>query len=346
MRRSRSVRAVLTAATLTLACLGAPGVAYAGDAAVAEQLFSDGLAAMKAERWQAACEAFAGSNDADPSPGTQINLGVCHEKQKLYATALTWFDAAARLAEEQGRDDRARLARSEHARVAPKVHYVNVTASSPVAGATITRDGKRLPATAMLGRDTPLDPGKHTFTLEARGKKPITQELVVPDAPGKSAVAFPAMEDAPVGASGEGAVGGGDYTPVVVNDGSSQRTVGIVVGGTGVLGLLAAGGLQLLALDQDSKAAERRKESQDPSRSAEDSQRLANSARSHQDAAGLDQLLAIVTGAGGVVLVGVGAFLYFTAPSGKAATTTAGITPRVAPMVAPRLAGLSLGGTF
>src|SRR5690606_32827743 len=157
-------------------------------------------------------------------------------------------DAAARLAEEQGREDRAKLARSEHARVEPKVHKVVITAKDAPAGATIARNGERLPAAALLDRETPLDPGTYTFELAAKGKKPVSKEIVIPETPGKSSLEFPALEDAPAEtAGGGGGTGVGEPNvppPVVVSDGSGQRTVGVVVAGVGVLALLAAGGVQ------------------------------------------------------------------------------------------------------
>lgn len=331
--------------------LAAPNVAYAGDAALAEQLFSKGLAAMKSERWADACEAFAGSNQADPSPGTQINLGVCNEKQKKYATALTWFDAAARLADEQGREDRAKLARSEYARVEPKVHKLVVTTKSPVEGATISRNGEtRVPAAVLVGKETPLDPGKYTFELAAKGKKPVSKEVAIPETAGKTTLDFPALEDAPAetsgaaaGAAGGGgnAVPGGEYrAPIVVNDGSGQRTVGIVVGGAGILALLAAGGVQILANNEQDKAQELADQApQQPTPQAQ--QEYQSKSGTHHDAAKNDQLIAIITGAGGVVLLGVGAVLFFTAPhapkSGKV---------RVLPAVGPGYAGGSLGVSF
>ncbi len=336
------MRAAFVAGALTLAV---PSVAFAGDAALAEQLFSDGLAAMKAERWQAACEAFAGSNQADPSPGTQINLGVCNEKQKKYATALTWFDAAARLAEDQGREDRAKLARSEHARVEPKVHKLVITAKTPVDGATITRNGEKLPAAALLGRETPLDPGKYTFELSARGKKSVTKEVTIPETAGKSTLEFPPMEDAPADTSGGTGAAPGEpgYTPPVIvsSDGSGQRTVGVVVGGAGLLALLAAGGVQILANNEQSKSEDFKAQA-DKATNQADRDQFTKASTTRHDAAVNNQLIAIITGAGGVVLLGVGAVLFFTAPSGSKSTGKA----RFVPAVAPGYAGGAFNFTF
>lgn len=335
------MRAAVVAAALSFTVV--PSVAWAGDAALAEQLFSEGLAAMKAERWAAACEAFAGSNQADPSPGTQINLGVCNEKQKKYATALTWFDAAARLADEQNRPDRAKLARTEHDRVAPNVHKLAVVLKTPVEGATISRNGEtKVPAAVYAGKETPLDPGKYTFELSARGKKTIAKELSIPETAGKTTLEFPAMEDAPIDktapAGGDGAGGGGG---VVVADGSGQRTVGIVVGGVGILALLTAGGLQILAQKEESKAKDYTQQAA-TAKSPNDRVEYESASKSRYDAAQNNQLIAIITGVGGVVLLGVGAVLFFTAPSGSSKSAQ----PRVLPVIGPGYAGGSFGFSF
>jgi len=333
----------MVAATLTLF---APSVALADKTADAERYFSEGLSAMKGERWQAACEAFAASNTAEPSAGTQINLGVCNEKQKKYATALTWFDAAARLADDTGREDRAKLARSEYERVAPHVYKVSVTIKDPVEGASIARDGEKLPAAVFVGKETPLDPGKHTFELSAKGKKTATREIIVPETPGKGSVDFGPLENGPPEpvAGGVGTPGEPGYQPpIVVNDGSGQRTVGIIVGGVGILGLLAAGGVQILANNEQSKSEEFNTKANDPVQAPDDKTRkeFQSASDSRHSAAKNDQLIAIITAAGGVVLLGVGIVLFFTAPSGKSSGKAS-----IVPAVGPGYAGAALGLSF
>jgi hypothetical protein len=342
----RGSRFLLAASLVVAALVSNPSVAHAGDTVLAERTFSDGLAAMKAEKWEAACVAFAESNEADPSPGTQINLGVCNEKQKKYATALTWFDAAARLAEEQGRQDRVKFARSEHARVAAKVHKVAVTTAQDVADGTISVNGTKSSAKLFVGRETPLDPGKYTIELSAKGKKPVSKEITIPETAGTSALAFPALEDAPPEpAAPPGAPGAGDgatgAAPLATSDGSGQRTVGIVVAGVGVLALLAAGGVQLLAQSEDEESDRLEAQSKTRATQAQAEEDL-RAAKTRHDAAQNNQLIAIITGAGGIVLVGVGAFLYFTAPHGSKAAGK----PRLLPSVAPGYAGASFGFQF
>lgn len=340
----------MVAAALTFGV--APSVAWAQDkTALAEQLFSDGLAAMKAERWAAACDAFTGSWQADPSAGTEINLGVCNEKQKKYATALAWYDAAYRRSMDANppRTDKAKIAKTEYDRVLPMVHRLKVTLASPVDGAMIARNGgEKLAASSFVSNEPkPLDPGKYTFELSAKGKKPVTKEVSIPESPGTTTLEFPAMEDAPVDKTAPGAepgAGGGGNT-IVVNDGSGQRTVGIIVGGAGILALLAAGGVQLLALNEDAKRVDLQADfdrAKADGKSATELTEIDGARKSREDAASNNQLIAIITGAGGVVLVGVGVVLFLTAPK----STTASGKPRVLPTVGPGYAGASFGFSF
>src|SRR5262249_21099948 len=70
--------------------------------------------------------------------------------------------------------------------------------------------------------------------------------------------------------------------------------------------------------------------------------RIVDSANSYHDAALNDQLIALSLLGGTAVLLGVGAFLWFTAPN--SAPTTGKL--RVVPLVGPNVSGLGLGGAF
>jgi hypothetical protein len=353
MRGLVTLRAAMVAAALSLTV--APSVAWAqNNPVLAEQLFSEGLAAMKAERWAAACDAFSGSNQAEPSAGTEINLGLCSEKQKKYATAVAYYDAAYRRATEVGKErpDKAKIAKTEYDRVLPMVHKLKVNLAKPVEGAVIARNGEKLPAAVVVNNETKLDPGKYTFELTAKGKKPITKEVSIPESPGTTTLDFPAMEDAPIDKTnpgGEPGVGGGNT--IVVNDGSGQRTVGIIIGGVGILALVTGGVMQILANSEESKSDEQTAKLaklNDPNFTGPEKDEIRlnektirESETSHHNAAKNNQLIAIGFAAGGVVLVGVGVVLFLTAPK----ATTSG-KPRILPAVGPGYAGASFGFAF
>lgn len=335
-------------AALALACVAiTPSDAFAGDESAAETFFQEGLAAMKRNDYAVACEAFAQSNKADPSPGTQINLAVCFEKQKKWASAWTWYRSAVGLAQQRGQAEREKLAEDAAARLKPQIHYIVVSVKEPLTDLVVKRDGVEV-TIALAGKEVPLpiDPGEHTIEVSARGKKPWSKVIQVADNASTDRVDVPKLEDAPIDAQ-PGPTGGAhtEYRPpvIVTNDGSGQRTVGIVVAGTGVLAGLAAAGVFVLAKGEESDRDKFRKQASDPATTPDQAIQLNKSADSHGKAAENNQLISIILAGSGVVLVGVGAVLYFTAPrsSEKPAAKT-----RLLPLAGPGFAGLGLGGTF
>lgn len=336
-------------AALAFACVTiAPSVALAGDEAAAETFFQEGLAAMKRNDYPVACEAFAQSNKADPSPGTQINLAVCFEKQKKWASAWTWYRSAVGLAQQRGQAEREKLAEDAAARLKPQIHYIVVSVKEPLTDLVVKRDGVEV-TIALAGKEVPLpiDPGEHTIEVSARGKKPWSKVIQVADSASTDRIEVPKLEDAPIEDKSGPATGGAhtEYRPpvIVTNDGSGQRTVGIVVAGTGVLAGLAAAGVFVLAKGEESDRDKFRTQASDPSTTPDQAIQLNKSADSHGKAAENNQLISLILAGSGVVLVGVGAVLYFTAPksSEKPVAKT-----RLLPVAGPGFAGLGLGGTF
>lgn len=314
-----------------------PGAARA-DETSAEQLFQEGLAAMKRHDYDVACEAFAGSNKADPSPGTQINLAVCFETQKKWASAWSWYRSAVGLAQQRGQPERERVAVDAAERLRPRLHYLVISVKEPLDELAVTRDGA-LVTIAVAGKEVPLpiDPGEHTIEVSARGKRPWKTVVRIADAAATDRVEVPKLEDVPVPQEGSGQ----ERATLVEGGGSTQRTIGVLAGSAGLLTGLAAGGVYLLALKEADKGSTLRREAADPA-NASSAANLEASANSHRQAAESDQIIALVLGGGAVVLVGVGAYLYFTAPK----PTEKSEPPKVAPVLAPGYAGVALGGAF
>lgn len=337
--------------------MAAPAVAHADDSAVAEQLFQEGLAAMKRGDYPVACEAFAQSNKSDPSAGTMINLAVCYEKQKKWASAWSSYRTAVGLAEKQKNKEREQLAEEAATRIKPNIHYVIVSVKEPLSDLVVKKDGEPVTIT-LAGKETPIpvDPGEHALEVSARGKKTWNTTIKVADNNQTDRIDVPKLEAAPVDAkSGNGGTGSEYRPPVIVtNDGSGQRTVGIIVGGAGLLAGLACGGMFILA---NNEASERDKQRDAASKivpgstpTAKDEQDALNkSADSHNKAANNNQLIAIIVGASAVVLVGIGAVLYFTAPkstSEKAALVKKKLDVTPVPLLGSGFGGLGLAGTF
>ncbi|MBX3198051.1 MAG: hypothetical protein KF894_07885 [Labilithrix sp.] len=344
-------------AALVLSCLTvAPSVAWA-DESSAETLFQEGLSAMKRNDYAVACEAFAQSNRADPSPGTQINLAVCYEKQKKWASAWTWYRSAVGLAQQRNQGEREKLAQEAAARIKPQLNYVVVVVKEPLTDLVVKRDGAEV-TISLGGKEVPLpiDPGEHSIEVSARGKKPWSTTIQVVDNAATDRVEVPKLEDAPVEDRSVRPGDGASYQPpvIVTNDGSGQRTVGIVVAGAGVLAGLAGAGVFVLAKGEESDRDKQRRAANalvDPATNRPtneaDYNALNQSANSHGKAAKNNQLIAGILGGGAVVLVGVGAVLYFTAPrSAEKSSAASASKPLLLPLLSPGFAGLGLGGAF
>lgn len=345
---------LLGASALALT-ISASGLAFGDATSTAENLFQQGLEAMKRNQFKEACEAFQGSNEADASPGTEINLALCNEKQGKVASAWGWYRTAAGLAELKNQKERAELARAEAAKLEPKLHKLVISVKYPAEGLVVTRNSASVPS-AALGTEDPVDPGDYVIEVRAKNKKPWKQNVHIGPGPGVDRVEVPALEDAP--AEKGGGAAGSEYTPPAGSgkDGSTQRNVGFIMGGAGIVAGVVAVALEFLALRENDK----RKDAQaalnaalppnappvqpgDTLRQANiDS--LKNSRDTHDSAAKGDQLGAIITGAGAIVLIGVGVTLVLTAPSGsKSADAT---KTRFYPILGEGKAGLGLGGTF
>lgn len=324
---------------------GAPSRAFAGDTSAAEGLFEEGMKALKREDWKAACDAFAGSNEADPSPGTEINLALCSEKQGKFATAWGWYRTASGLAEQRGQRERAERARNEAARIEPQVNKIKITTKDSPQAVTVTRDGVGVPA-AYIGREAPIDPGAHVIEVTGKGKKPWRSEITIAAGTKVTPLDVPSLEDEP---KDEPAVVGGSVGPDVARgrDGTTQRNIGFVVGGAGIVAGAAAIGLEIFALGQDSKRKDQeelrdRALAENNTVNAGEYQKAADS---FHDAAKGNELAAIITGATGVALLGVGIALVVTANS-HGSSTSALAKPMVVPFFGNGTTGVGFVSAF
>jgi hypothetical protein len=332
--------------------LSVTSLAAAGDTLTAEALFKKGLEAMKHNQFKEACDAFEGSDESDPSPGTEINLALCNEKQGKIATAWGWYRTAAGLADQRNQKDRAELARNEAVKLEPKLHKLTITVKAPAPeGLTVTRNGTSVP-TAILGSDVPIDPGDYAIEVNAKNKKAWKGSVHIAAGPGTDRLDVPLLEDAPVAVrpAGGAPAGGDNHPPQTGTDGSTQRTVGLIVGGVGILALIGAGGLEIFNLavtNNDYKSVSRdlaacKGTTPPPAPGACGS--LETSVNSKNDARHANQTASIVIAASGGALVITGIVLLATAPSAR--TTGEVLKPRVYPLLGNGTTGLGLSSTF
>jgi hypothetical protein len=339
-----SVLAVAFGATLAVMTSGA-GLAYAGDTSTAEHLFQQGIEAMKKNQFKEACDAFAGSDEADPSPGTEINLALCNEKQGKLASAWGWYRTAAGLADQRGQKERAEIARTEASKIEPKLHKLAISVKSPAEGMAVTRNGAPVPH-AVLGTDVPIDPGDYTIEVKAKGKKSWSQTVHIAGTPGLDRLEVPPLVDAPADPvvtpppstpGREGAPAGAE------GDGTKQRTIGFILGGAGIVAGIVAVSVEFLALHEKDKSTTAADAATKATNQMDKDAQNA-SASSHHDAAKSDELTAVVVGAGAIVLIGVGVTMVLTAPSGSKSADLR--KTRVTPLLGNGTAGLGLSGSF
>lgn len=353
MRRASFSRA-LAAVTLAVALSGSTA-AFAGDTSTAEHLFEEGQKAMAKKDYAAACEAYGGSNEADPSPGTQINLALCSEKLGKLATAWGWYRTAAGLADQRGQKERADLARAEAAKLEPKLHKLVIRVKAPAEGLAIVRDGSAVPS-AIVGKEVPVDPGEHSIEVTAKGKKPWKTKVTIAAAPGLTPVDVPALEDAPEEKGAPAGTVVGDYRPPAgsASESSTQKTVGFVIGGVGILALATAGGFLIVNVvatkpsledtRRDSAADGCGTEGNNGTKPVASCQSYIDSIESRTDARDVNDAVTIGAGLGGVALLATGIVLVLTAPSG--ARTGSVQKPAILPVVGRGQVTGGLGFTF
>jgi hypothetical protein len=187
-KRSTAVLAVAA----SLAFVPSTGNAVAP---TAETLFREGRRLMAAGDTGEACARFAESYALEASSGTLLNLALCNEMEGKTATASAEYRAAARLAESQGRGDRAAVADEKAAALEPKLARLTAVAANPPPGFNVTSDVTALDE-ARLGVAIPVDPGVHRLTAVATGRHPWTVTLEVKEAEQRR-VEIPTLEIEP-----------------------------------------------------------------------------------------------------------------------------------------------------
>ncbi len=325
---------------------GAPAGHDSGDVARAEALFTEATKLMEAGQYREACPKLADSQRIVRGIGVTLYLAECYERTGKTASAWAQFRLAESLASARG-DKRAGIAHERAERLEPNLPHVRIVVApeaASVPGFQVVQDGSVVDRPAW-GVEVPIDPGPHTFVARAPQKADWSTDVSVAAVRATTTVSIPALADATTGTGGtvgETGSGGGTTPPVGAGGagpgptpegdagmGNTQRLVGLVVAGVGVVGL---GVGTVFGLSAKSKY--------------NDSDAHCN-ANDQCDATGLglrsDGMTAatvstLAFGVGAAALVG-GAVLYFTAPRG--ARTTA-----LLPAIGPQGASLSLRGSF
>jgi hypothetical protein len=158
---------------VTALLLGASGHAFA-QKAEADAAFRRGRALMAKGETEKACAEFEASMKLDPERGTLYNLGICHEQLGKLASAWSEF---RELAESDTNAERRKDSSRRAAALEPRLIRMRLVLRKPAPDATVTRDN--LDVTPLVGKTTPVDPGKYTFVAKAPGRESQTLEVAL-----------------------------------------------------------------------------------------------------------------------------------------------------------------------
>jgi hypothetical protein len=320
----RPIGVALAAAAL-VAGANIPSARAQGEKISAEALFEDGRRLVGEGKYAEACPKFLASQRLDPSAGTLLNLASCLEKQGLVASAWQTYKEAASAADAAGRRDYVGTAQRHAEALVPRLARLTVNVEQPVDGLHVKRDGVVVDR-AEWGVPIPVDTGSHTIEAAAPAHKGWAAAAVVGQDGAQVKVTVPALEAAPEEAAppappppsppgpaqappaGAGVVG----SPGPQHAASStQRSIGWVVGGIGVVGLGVGAGLAVLAKSKNSSSLANC-ESASPNLCSPTGISERDSALSAGNAS------TVAVGVGAAAVVG-GLLLVFTAPSSSAA---------------------------
>ncbi len=307
----------------------------AGDKAAAEALFQQGKSLMEQKQYAEACEKFRASQELDAGLGTLLHLADCYEKEGRTASAWATFEEAASVAASRGDTNRNDIAQGRASSLKPHLSYIVIRAAvQPPAGAVVTRDGRAVPS-AVWGVPVPVDPGTTVIEVTAPGYQSAKVQVTVPArAPAPVEVTLPALTPAPPSetptepASSSGTPTASAPTtptapppaPDLEQPGDSQKTIGLILGGVGVVALGVAAVFTVSGYSDYQESLD----DCDPSNEnvcGVQGKSLRDDARSSLD-------LATIIGGAGVAVLGTGVVLYVTAPASPAATGTEALLTR------------------
>jgi tetratricopeptide (TPR) repeat protein len=247
---SRRLRAAVCASFIlgSSGVWAAPATAQTAESQAAEALFRQAKALLEKGELEQACEKFAASQALEPGLGTLLYLGDCYERAGRFASALDTFRAAASLAKEREDAERFRLARIRVSALEPRAPKLEIRNGPAPQGLdlVITVGGTPL-AAADVGRILVRDAGTYDIRFSAPGYEPFVSHIELRNS-ASAVVTIPRL--VPLAAASRSEPGPAPH------DGSSQRTLAWIVGGTGAALLATAGVFAGLAIgkNNDSKA--------------------------------------------------------------------------------------------
>ena len=270
MIRGRGAFVVAPLLVFALA-LGRP--ALAADPAAAQALFNEGRKLMAERNYAAACPKLEESQRLDAGIGTQFNLADCYEHIGRTASAWAQFLEVAAAAKSSGQRARESNARVRAAQLEPRLSrlVVVVDASRAPPGLVVKRDDVDV-GVGQWGTPVPIDPGPHVIAASAPGKVRWETRVVVGERADRATATVPALEDAPpeappvvaqppspeTAAPQRPSARPHEAQTTVLNadlhPGRTQRVLGFVAGGIGLVGVGIGAGYGLLSKSKHDQA--------------------------------------------------------------------------------------------
>jgi hypothetical protein len=337
---------LIPALVLALYTSDAAAQASASDKAAAEALFDQGLRLMKQNSFAEACPKLEESNRIDPAVGTLLYLGECYERVGKTASAWATFREAASLATNSNQPERARTASTRAQELEPKLSRLSIELAPEVAriqGVIVKRGAQRIEP-SLYGTPLPVDPGEYRVEVTAPGYEAWSTPITVPTGGGNASVRVPGLVKAPESASpaAQPAADTRSPTPAVTlspqparDAGASsslttQETLGLVVGGVGIVGVGLGSYFGVRAISKNSDAEEL----------CTTDVLCGREGLKKTDDARADANFSNIAFIAGGVLFTTGVVLYLT--GGRSQPQSVALVP----LVAPNLAAASLTGRF
>lgn len=258
---SRILRSMLGAIGLMSGLYG--GLAHA-DSAKADQLFREAKSLMSQKRYTEACSKLAESHKEEPSGGTILHLALCHKEEGRIASAYNELEEAILFAVRDKREDREKAARALRTELEPRLSKLTIAVVPEVMrlpGIEVKRDGVPVPPAAW-GKPIHVDPGQHTVTAWAPGRRPLLKTVDLRGDAAAGSVVISAIDMDPssgseaarssaapnASAASNASEGGGGF--------GTQRKIAVVTGGLGLaaLGVGTAFGITAAGAKSDSEA--------------------------------------------------------------------------------------------
>lgn len=242
----RGPRAAAAAIVAALVASHAPwvGAQSASNSAAAQALFEEARKLMAAGNVAEACPKLEESQRLDPGTGTLLNLAKCYEQSDRLASAWNTYLEAAASAKEARNKPRESEARRRSEALRPRLSTLAITVGASAQGTPgleITRDGEVV-GPAQWSLPIPADAGEHVIEAKAPSHLTFRKTVVVARDAEALVVDIPELtKEAPPPTATAAPVTAPPPRAATHSDSGTrartQRTLAIVAGGLGVVGV-------------------------------------------------------------------------------------------------------------